>query len=510
MLMVLRKLFGSDRALRAQAAELARANDHLRTTVTLIRETLASVDETFLLLAPDGVCFASPTPNATETLGLDPEGRHLNQILDIAPNARDEVDEWLTLLCRDDMSFETVRELGPARFTNPHSGRTYRVRYFPMRADGRIENVIVTLLDVTDSLEAIAARAAAEARANFILAITRHREAFARFVTEVPAFAADASRAEPEDLRRHLHTLKGTAGVFFVTPLVRVIHEIELELNAAADPAFIVARVASEIPRALDEFLDAQRAVFDQLRTFDDDSLIVPASILKGARAHLGNDPTSLAHFDATLRRLRARDLGAEVMKFETHVVALAERMNRRARVRLADDSVFCALLTDRYADVLKAAVHLFNNAVDHGLESVDARRAQGKPESGTILCGVHHATLPNGRRAVEIRITDDGSGIDPAQIRRALRERGHAAPDDLADHDVLQQVFALGLSTRDLATETSGLGVGLNGLKNVIERHRGSITVTSRLGLGTTFSIVLPAPAEVIWFESPARTAAA
>ncbi len=135
--------------------------------------------------------------------------------------------------------------------------------------------------------------------------------------------------------------------------------------------------------------------------------------------------------------------------------------------------------------------VHILRNAVDHGIESPEERRAAGKPETGTIS-----VTAWNQETYIYLSVRDDGRGIDTAALRRKVVEKGlmsreaaEAAPDD----QVVQWIFMPGLSTAKEITDVSGRGVGMDIVRTNIERLNGQITVSSTPGKGTEVIIQLP-----------------
>ncbi|MBF2026350.1 MAG: response regulator [Oscillatoriales cyanobacterium C42_A2020_001] len=134
--------------------------------------------------------------------------------------------------------------------------------------------------------------------------------------------------------------------------------------------------------------------------------------------------------------------------------------------------------------------MHLLRNAFDHGIETPEERRSQGKPNEGTIEIQAVH----RGNRTV-ITINDDGRGISLDKIRTKAEQMG-LDPTLLAaadERDLLSLIFEPGFSTRDRVTDLSGRGVGLDVVRDSLRQIRGEISVNTRAGLGTTFTLSVP-----------------
>jgi len=139
--------------------------------------------------------------------------------------------------------------------------------------------------------------------------------------------------------------------------------------------------------------------------------------------------------------------------------------------------------------------VHMVRNAIDHGLESTEQRRAAGKPEAGALTLAARHE---GGQIVVEVR--DDGRGLDPTKLVARARERGLIGYSDvLTDAQAYQLIFLPGFSTAAQVTDLSGRGVGMDVVRTNVERVRGRIEVESVLGQGTTFRIRLPLTLAII-----------
>ena len=140
---------------------------------------------------------------------------------------------------------------------------------------------------------------------------------------------------------------------------------------------------------------------------------------------------------------------------------------------------------------------HLVRNAVDHAIETPAERIAAGKDPEGLLLMRAFHE---GGQ--VNIEITDDGKGIDPAVIGAKALEKGLVSPDQLSrmtPREIVNLVFLPGFSTASQVTNVSGRGVGMDVVKTNIERIGGTIDVQSVVGRGTTFRIKIPLTLAII-----------
>jgi two-component system chemotaxis sensor kinase CheA len=140
---------------------------------------------------------------------------------------------------------------------------------------------------------------------------------------------------------------------------------------------------------------------------------------------------------------------------------------------------------------------HLVRNALDHGIETPEERRTLGKSLPATVRLTARHA---DGR--ILITVEDDGRGMDPASLRRAVVEKGlmtREQTDLTSDAEMLRVIFLPGFSTAKVVTEVSGRGVGMDVVRNNIEHLGGWVDVTSTPGQGTRVSLSLPLTLAII-----------
>ena len=145
--------------------------------------------------------------------------------------------------------------------------------------------------------------------------------------------------------------------------------------------------------------------------------------------------------------------------------------------------------------DLLDPIMHCVRNSVDHGIESPEARKAAGKPETGTVLL-----KASNEGNLIVIEIKDDGAGIDVEKVRKKAVENGLIHPDKvITEQDAFQLIMQPGFSTADKISNISGRGVGLDVVKTMINNIKGSISINSVKGQGTSFIIKIPLTLAII-----------
>jgi two-component system chemotaxis sensor kinase CheA len=139
--------------------------------------------------------------------------------------------------------------------------------------------------------------------------------------------------------------------------------------------------------------------------------------------------------------------------------------------------------------------MHLVRNSMDHGIESAELRIARGKPAQGTLKLNAFHDS-----GAIVITVQDDGGGLKRERILAKAIERGLVeAGHHLSDAEVYALIFEPGFSTAEKITNLSGRGVGLDVVKRNITALRGTVSLSSEEGVGTTVTVRLPLTLAII-----------
>lgn len=342
----------------------------------------------------------------------------------------------------------------------------------------------------------------------------------------------ESDGADPEivaSLFREAHTLKGAAVVVGLESIGEAAHALEevladmrsgvLDVSAELlDRLFsmldeLAARTGQPAPARDEPSIDdrpehsstpaparresARVAVdrLDDLVRLAGEATAAHLRLAEVVRERLNIDPFSVSEMRALMRvltdlqegTLRARMLSVGAMTTGLRRAARdsARRTGKVVRCEVrGEDTELDRRVHERLADAL---MHLVRNAVDHGIEGPEARRAVGKREEGTII--VHAMQL--GSRVI-VTVTDDGAGIDIAAVRRRAAEIG-IDTTSMTDDEIHQLVFRPGFSTASAVTDVSGRGVGLDAVRDGLASLRGRIEVTSTPGGGTRFRISVP-----------------
>jgi len=245
-------------------------------------------------------------------------------------------------------------------------------------------------------------------------------------------------------------------------PTVRVdVRRLDAMVDLVGELVLARNRLKTIRPRLRDEDLD--RAVT---------ALDVATSRLQSAVMMVRMQPVGRVF--ARFPKL-ARDVARQVSKsVELEIVGAETELDRN--------------LVEALADPL---VHLVRNAIDHGIESPEARRAAGKPEQGTVRLSAQQ----EGDH-VSIEVSDDGAGIDPEKIRRSAIKKGLIDSDAaarLTSDECLNLIFMAGFSTRAEVSDLSGRGVGMDVVQSKIRELSGQVQIHSEVGRGSRFAIRVP-----------------
>lgn len=298
---------------------------------------------------------------------------------------------------------------------------------------------------------------------------------------------------------QEFHTYKGIFYQYGFKRLPDAIHEIEqkiISLQDKKDYKKVLAQVAeSDLMKCLDQDLNIVRRMFGEAFLVNKGGVVIGnqqlEALVKKARQVLtdGTDTAKIKALVGCALNMKVVDLHSMLAAYEKTVQRLAKRCAKEVRFVLVGESI--TVNPDRFIKLIHSLIHLFRNAIDHGIEAPNVRLEAGKDACGEILC-----TLAVQEDLCFITVADDGVGISVTSLRTQLQERYIGRVVEFAKMDqaeLLPFIFEHGITTCSSADEISGRGIGLAAVKDVVDELGGSIEVSSQQGKGTQFKITVP-----------------
>ena len=199
------------------------------------------------------------------------------------------------------------------------------------------------------------------------------------------------------------------------------------------------------------------------------------------------------AELRETSMGMRTLPLRSTFERFKRLVYDLSRSLHKQAELTFEGaDTELDKTVIDQLGDPL---MHLIRNSMDHGIEAPEARRAAGKPPTGTIHLAARHAGAQ-----VLVSVSDDGQGIDREAVRARAVEKGLIAADArLCENEIFSLIMAPGFSTAKEVSDVSGRGVGMDVVRKNVEGLRGHIEIASQPGAGSTVTLRLPLTLAII-----------
>jgi two-component system chemotaxis sensor kinase CheA len=184
---------------------------------------------------------------------------------------------------------------------------------------------------------------------------------------------------------------------------------------------------------------------------------------------------------------IRAQPVKSVFQRMPRLVREVANMTGKQARLVMdGENTEVDKTVIERLADPI---THMLRNAIDHGLESPEERKAAGKNPEGVVRLAALHRS---GRIVIEVQ--DDGKGINRERVLSIAVKKGLISPDlTLTDEEIDNLIFLPGFSTADKISDVSGRGVGMDVVKRSVQALGGRISISSRPGLGSTFTLSLP-----------------
>jgi sensor domain CHASE-containing protein/signal transduction histidine kinase len=455
-------------------------------------------------------------------------GQTIFEILDIDEQCtilHGQLSDFLELLCQAYISDKDLADLNPVGtfdLLRNNEQRFLSIRFHLIDKGQNIpKNILMVIADITEEKKLAEKIKLSEQENIQLKAIAEDPDLFKDFLAEMNQITIHAEkqllelekntdeRSLVNEIFRDVHTIKGTAGSFGLTAVVKIAGDLEDKLYELRESGEITVSVIYQTRNSLASLSNAIMAVVD------------------GARKILGDD--IIEHHDITVR-ISIEKLNRELDVIKT--LLRNELIDKVAMIRLQEriETQFKYLSTipakKGFAKALKILpglinktnkniifeftggdipidcevakelntplIHLFRNAIDHGIEQSEVREQIGKRAEGKVCLSVAEQY-----NCLVLKISDDGKGLDPDKLRSTAIEKKIITKQEasqLTAKEAMELILRPGFSTSDEVTEISGRGVGMDAVAISIGVNLGgNLTIQSETGKGTTFTIELP-----------------
>ena len=508
--------------------EIQKRTTEMRLLMNSVPVGLLSLDER-LCINPE---YSASAEAILECRGL--AGREYAGLLGLSKEEtraaeRETLLDFLDLFRKEalpEKEMAALNPLGTVHVSRGASARWVKPSYYLIRRGGEGGNhILVVIEDVTAAKELESEIIRSQEENLQLKAIVEEPELFREFMAEARTLLEKAretaKRLTPgEDCRRSIgdifrtiHTIKGVAGAFALTQVSRPAGTLEDTLSVLLQGESITEGKTDSLREGLSALLNAFNDIQKHTSTIvgedgaDAASLSIRVSLNEVKRHIAEIKAMSLeGHFREKTALDATKHLIGRLVSLK--MVPAAKGLGRATQIvpdlirRLGKNAVFVFEGGDTSIDYEVAhelttpLVHLFRNAVDHGLESPDERVKAQKPAQGEVKLSVR---FDNG--AIVLDIVDDGKGIDPQRLKEAAIAKKILTPEQarmLSIKQCYDLMLRPGFSTKSEVTEVSGRGVGLDAVVHSVKTNlKGDIQIESLPGKGSRFTLRVPATLE-------------
>ncbi|MES2675263.1 MAG: two-component regulator propeller domain-containing protein [Pseudomonadota bacterium] len=429
----------------------------------------------------------------------DIAGRKASEFLfakaDMGSDSLDSVRTAIfTIVGEDKINFEFNQYLLPNEYGIEIGGKkkTLSLDWNPILADNIITKLMVSVRDVTQLRQMEHAAREQKRQLDIVSQLLNlsaekylaFEESTNRYVQESRKAIQSCSHHNQDVIAllfRNMHTVKGNCRTFGFTYLSNTVHEVEstysalksVENSASWEPAKLLNDLEL-VEKALVEYGHVYRAVLGRSRSAADQrgGFRMPKDVVTKIRNYVVN--RTVDEFDIYVDRLNGITLEQNLADIIASLASIAAQLNKRTPVvKLMANKI---LIKDSAQELIRNVFsHILRNAVDHGLETSEERIRAGKSEAGFIAIAANVQ-----QKMLTISVRDDGRGLNIQSLFQKGVQLGkwneHETPDIA---DIAALIFASGISTKDVVSNISGRGVGLDAVKQFLQEQGGGASVT-------------------------------
>jgi len=414
-----------------------------------------SLEEAILTITRDGRFQTNGSKRALELFGKDPSGQSLTDVLELQSEEKENAEKWVEMAFSGEIDFEILKDLGPTLHISADK-RTVALRYRPIRnSQGAVQALVLVAEDISVRVAAQDEAKANLDHAEMILQIIKNPKAFKDYLVETESFLkqmTDGHLQPGPDLDRSLHNLKGSSALFRIADLAKFIHKTEVGIRKGEN----VEVLGADLLAYFANWQEEQNELLSAIMT----SKPSQRTLKDAVDTYIG-----IAH-------------------------STAVKMGKSVRIKINENASY--IMPDQPPRLFATLIHIFNNAIDHGIEKRKDRLAKGKPPEGTIEVNIDR-THESNESWIKLTFRDDGGGINENGLIHSINKSNPERVIPSNKLELFQIIFEDRISSKTEVSEISGMGTGLASVKAAAESLGGSAMVTESSAAGTTIEIKIP-----------------
>ncbi len=478
---------------------------------TAFKNLLDNANQGFLTFGDDLLVDDEYSLECVNIFGREVKGLSFTQLT--IPNDDEEralVEDALVKILRDHTGNESELLLPLLPDKVCINGKTIQIRYKIINDAyyKTVQKILAILTDLSEKDALVARLQSEKSSLNMIVKVVTNYNDFNESINDCRYFVnigLDQILNGGKDFKetcaevfRKIHTLKGDFGIYYMQNTVNYLHSME-------DNLFNILRNAENKSNELNNYCKGLR-----IMEHVNEDLSSLQNVLQDYYYKLENtvamdkfglmeveekmlqilSPYECIQFLPYIQQYKNRSMKEMLSIYSDYITGLSNRLGKLVLpLNLDGDDILVDC--EKFKPFVKSLVHVFRNAVDHGIETPEERLEQGKNAEGNIYCNVHHMD-----GSLIIKVSDDGAGINANKIRQKAVEAGiysETKAFSLSDDEIIRLVFTDNFSTREGVTEFSGRGIGLAAVKEEIGRLEGTVAVSTIPEVGTEFVFTIP-----------------
>ncbi|NQU64154.1 MAG: hypothetical protein HQ517_07720, partial [SAR324 cluster bacterium] len=405
--------------------------------------------------------------------------------------------EWIDLCYDGPLDFGDLQLLQPSEITT-ENGRILALEIFPIYTeDAQLIHIVFKFNDITllrNNQKELEHRDQSNLA---VIKVIQQRQAFKSYTELIENSFSKSDQifaAKPVELIRALHTAKGLSGLFSFKTVQQKCHDAETLLLAGNEITHNseVLKLILSISAFVDDFLKKNENVLQAVFGSDERIHAVDRNWYDHLqKLYLQKSELRQTGVGNLFKQLAFVPLKNCFEHYKTILQDIATSRGKMLESLVINDQMNIFVPDPILKPLVNSLIHIFRNAVDHGIETPDVRKALNKDENGHI-----ELSLTHNDESLLIQIEDDGQGIDTQKLTAAAITKGLFEADQvekMSTAEIKQLVFQDGISMKNEADLVSGRGVGMADVKNSCQLLEGQIDYETTLGKGTCWQITIP-----------------